>query len=279
MKINPHIKVLIAALIWGSSPAFVKYLDLPTSSISAFRLVIPTLILLVYLWQQEIKLFRGNMRIMILASFLNAIRMFFYFLAIKHTSLANATIILYTWPIFAALFGYIFLKERIKSSHALLMLLSFIGIIIVYSQNEISFNNNDFLGMSSMLLAAIVYASTFIIFKKESKNYNQYETVFYQNLIGAIIFLPFLFINEPFPALDQIGIAIFFAILIGLIGFSLFFSALKELKASVVSGISYMEVVSAIFFGIIFFHETLTWQILVGGSIIMVSTYLMKRLN
>ena len=142
---------------------------------------------------------------------------------------------------------------------------------------EINFANKDFLGMSAMLLSAIIYSSTIVIFKKESNNYSKFETIFYQNLVGAIIFLPFIFINQPFPTVPQISVALIYAILIGLIGFGLFFSALKQIKASTASFLSYTEVISAILFGTILFNEVLTWNIIVGGLLIISSTILIRK--
>ena len=128
-----------------------------------------------------------------------------------------------------------------------------------------------------MLFSAIIYALTVIIFKKESKKYSKYETIFYQNCIGFLIFIPFLLINKPLPTLPQVSLGIVYGALIGLVGFLFFFSALRKIKVSTLSLLSYSEVISAIFLAIIFFHEELSWNLVVGGLLIILATSLIKK--
>ena len=277
MKINPYLEVILAAIIWGSTGAFVKYLSLPPTTITFFRLAIPTIILGAFFLIKKTKVFHSKDKLMFLASSLNAIRMFFYFVGFTFTSIGNAVIILFTWPIFATILSVLFLKEKISKKNIILLATAFLGIMLTYLNKEISFANKDFIGMSSMLLSAIIYSSTIVIFKKESNNYSKFELIFYQNLIGAIIFLPFIFLNQPFPTIPQISIATVYAILIGLIGVGLFFSALKQIKASTVSLLAYVEVISGILFGIILFNEVLTWNVVVGGLLISSSVILLSK--
>lgn len=276
MRFNPYLEVTLAAIIWGSTGSFVKYLNLPPTTITFFRVAVPTIILGIFFLIKGTRLFHSKNKLILIASSLNAIRMFFYFVGFTFTSIGNAVIILYTWPIFATILSVLFLKERITKKNVVLLITAFLGIVLIYLNKEISFANEDFLGMSSMLLSAIIYSSTVVIFKKESNNYSRFETVFYQNLIGSIIFLPFIFLNQPFPTLSQISVATIYAILIGVIGFGLFFSALKQINASTASLLAYVEVISGIVLGIILFNEVLTWNIVVGGLLIISSAMLIR---
>ena len=277
MKFNPYAEVVLAALIWGSSGVLVKYAQLPPAVFSFFRMAIPTLLLFVFFSFNGTKLFRGNDRLIIFASSLNAVRIFFYFAGFTYTSIGNAVIVLYTWPIFATGLSILFLKEEISGRNLVLLLTAFSGIILVYVNQEITFANRDFVGMSAMLLSAFVYACTIIIFKRESPRYSRWETVFYQNFIGAFVFLPVLFINREGLNLGQVSLAGTHAILIGLLGFGLFFSALRYIKASAASFLSYFEVVSAVIFGIVLFEEVLTLNMIIGGILIIASSLLLKK--
>ena len=111
MKLNPYLTVILAATIGGSNGVFIKLLSLPSTSITFFRVFIPVAILLVYFGWKKIKLFQGNYKIMLVASGLNAARMFFFIFAYLHTSIGNAVIFLFTWPIFATIFGAIFFRN------------------------------------------------------------------------------------------------------------------------------------------------------------------------
>ncbi len=277
MTSNPYFEIILAGIIWGLSGVFVKILPLPATTITFFRLAIPTIILLIYLRIKKTPIFTGNNKPLLIASTLNAVRVFLYTIGFIFTTIGNGVIILYTWPIFTTILSIFYLKEKVQKKTFLLLFIAFIGIIVIYSNHRFSFSNKDFIGMTAMLLSSLIYTITIIIFKKELPKYTPIETIFYQNVVGAIIFLPFLFFNKPFPTLPQASIGIIYGIIIGIIGFILFFAGLKKLKTSTASSLTYIEVVSAIIFGIIIFKETLTWNMIAGGLLIITSTILIKK--
>lgn len=279
MALNPYLEAILAGILWGLSGIFVKYLDLPPTTVTFFRLAVPSLILLLFLLIKKIKLFHGNNKLILLASTLNAGRVYLYTVGFTFASIGNAIIILYTWPIFTTIFSILFLKEKVPKRTFFLLFIAMVGTALIYLNKEFSFSDKNFIGMTAMLLSAVIYALTVIIFKKESEKYSKYETIFYQNLIGSIIFIPFIFLNKPLPTLSQTSIGIVYGALIGLVGFVFFFSALKKLKASTVSFLSYTEVVSAIILAMIFFQEALTWNMVVGGLLIILATTLIKKEN
>ncbi len=277
MKLNPYLAIIIAATIGGSSGVFIKLLELPAGTITFFRMAVPVLVLLGYLRYKGIKLFRGNYRIMMVASVLNASRMFLFFVGYLYTSIGNAVIILFTWPIFGALFSAIFLKEKIPLRTAFLIGLAFLGIVIMYINKEISFGNQDFIGMAAMLFSAIMFSATAVIFKKELVNYSRTETIFYQNLVGSIAFLPFLFAGFPVPSALQAGVASLYGVLIGIVAFLLFFYALRKLKMSHYALFTYWEVIAALFFGVLFFQEAITLNMVIGGGLILATGILLRK--
>jgi len=238
---------------------------------------VPSLAILIYLKVKGHKLTVTNITPMLLASLLNAIRLFFYFAGYTYTSISKAVILLYTWPIFATLFSIIFLRESFDRKKLLLLLTSFTGVIIINLDSDITLKSSEFLGIASIMLSAIIYSLTIIIFKKQSEKFSRWETVFYQNILGTFIYFPFLFINTPFPDFNQITVASIYALLIGVLGFGMFFSALQKIKASTASFLTYIEVVSAIVLGIIFFNESLTIYMVIGGMMIILSATFIDR--
>ena len=278
MKFNPYFEVIIAAIIWGTNGVFVKLLSLPSTTIAFFRLAIPTIILLIYFQLKKVKFFTAeNKLLMFFASFLFGIKTILMMLGFQFSPLGTAVIVIYTWPIFATIFSAIILKEKIVKRNIYLLVLIFIGIIFIFFNQNISFENFEFLGLIFMLIAAILQALVIVVFKKQSDKNSKYETIFYQNVVGFLMFLPFIFFIKPIPTLLQTGIGIIYGTLIGLIGFIFFFSALKKIKASTASHLTYVEVVSAVIFGVIIFKELLTWNIMIGGLLIVTSIYLLKR--
>ncbi|MCB9991913.1 MAG: DMT family transporter [Rhodospirillales bacterium] len=276
--VNPYLAVTLAALIWGTSGAFVKFLDLPPVTIGFIRTVIPAFALFIYLKAKKTPLFTGNIKPMMIASALNALRTYLVLIGFLYASLGNGIIMLYTWPVFAALYGVLFLGESFSLRKLLLLGMAVLGVIVIFMNHTHSLDNRELIGMSAMLLHGVFYAMTVVIFKKQSANYSIPETLFYQNLLAPFLFLPFvLMLDQPFETISQLGWGAVYALWIGLLGFSLFFSGLSRIETFSASLITYLEIVGAIFFGIVFFGEALTWHIIVGGSLIVCSTILLRK--
>lgn len=277
MKFNPYFEVIIAAIIWSTNGVFIKSLNLPSTTMAFFRLAIPTIILFTYFKIKKVKLFEDkNKFLMLFISFVVGIKTLLFMLGVQLAPLSTVVIVSYSWPIFVTILGILILKEKIVTRNIFLLLLAFIGIILIFFNQNITFENSVFLGLFLILIMAILHAFMVVLFKRESNKISKYKIVFYQNFLGFFMFLPFIFVN-PIPSIGQTGVAITYAVFCGLIGYIIFFSALKRINASVASHLSYVEVISAVLFGIILFKEVLTWNIVVGGLLIISSTYLLKR--
>ena len=269
--------VIFAALLSGVSGLLVKFMSIPATSMAAIRLTTPTILVGAFLLWKGNSLFRKGYRIMLTASAVNAIRMLFFFSAYIYTSISNAIITLYTWPIFASILSVIFLKEHISRRQMGLLLFSFVGILIVYIGHDISFDNSDFIGLTAGILSALFYASTVVIFKSQTATFKPSETIFFQNLVGTFVFLPFLFFNEPEPTTLDWTLALTHGIVIGIIMFMAFFHGLRYINASKASMITYIEVVAAMSLGYLVMGDKITVNMIIGALIIMSCTFLLKQ--
>jgi drug/metabolite transporter (DMT)-like permease len=191
-------------------------------------------------------------------------------------TIGNASLMTATTPIFIFIYSYFFLKEKISRKRFFLLALAISGAVVLYSNQPISFGNKDFIGMTFALLSTALYAFTVIIFKKELSRYTKAETIFYQNVVGAFVFLPFLFINHPAPVLWQISLASVSGLLIGIVGFIFYFAALKKVAASAVS-LASIDSVIAVLFGILFFKEHLTPNMVIGGACILTASLFIQK--
>ena len=275
---NPRatLAILLASSLAGTSGLFVKYLALPAPVLGFFRVGVPVLVAGALMLLQGLPLWRPGLRPMLLASVLNAGRMVCFFAAFRLTTVGNAIIVLYTWPVFATLFGAWLLGERISRRQAALLALAFGGLVTVAAGQELSFAQDDLVGMVAAVGHAILFSLTVVIFKRESNRFRPVETIFYQNLVGVPVFLPFVLSYEAL-SLGQAVVATSYSALIGLGVFTLFFYALQHLPAGRVSLLSYIEIVSATALGVVVLGEHLSWNLLVGGLMIVGATLLLQR--
>lgn len=271
--------VVICALIAGTNGVFIKQMtSMSTGMIAWFRTVVPVLFLLPAVWRKGGIELKGNYRHMLLASFINAGRMFLYLTAYKYTSIGNAVVLFYSYPLFVTAIESLYYKRPIHNKQWFFLFLAFTGIVLTYIGKPFSFQSDDFIGMLAALGASIGYAVTVIMFKKETHNYSQNQIVIYQNIAGAILFLPFL---SGFPSAEvgHMGIGLVYGVVIGVVVFKMFFYGLKFLPAATATSLMYLEVVSAILFGYFLLGEKLSWNTYVGGAFILVSSFYISRLN
>ncbi|MBU2235974.1 DMT family transporter [Patescibacteria group bacterium] len=271
MKSNPYFGMIIALTIGAFNGVLLKWLELEPEVITFFRLAVPAFVLFFFIkFYKKKKILRGNFKLMLVASAFNASRMFLYFLAFSYTSVANGIIMLYTWPIFSSIFGVIFIKEKAKLKEWLLISLAFFGVIVMMSNQELSFSNNDLVGMLIMIASAALFAVTVVIFKKKLDEYSPTETIFYQSILGAVIFFPFIFFSNEGLTLGKSLLAIgHYGFMVGILGFVLLFRALKKLKVIQYSLIGYWEVIAGVLFGIVLLGDDITLNMVFGGLMII----------
>jgi drug/metabolite transporter (DMT)-like permease len=225
--------------------------------------------------REGIPFFRGRWKKMLLISVLGTVRTVLFFVAFVYATMGNAVVMFYTFPIFAAGFGFLIIRERTSLRQRLLLGMAFTGILLAFSNQEFSFQDRDCMGMTAALLSAIVYALTVVLFKSESQNYSLKELVFYQNLAGLLLLWPFFEWQVAGPQDYALGLS--YGLLIGVGVFTLFFYGLKRLKAATASALMYMEVVSATLAGILVMGEPISWNLILGGLLIIGSSLLLKR--
>ena len=222
---------------------------------------------------------RSGLRNRMIASTINAVRMYFYFLAFRYTTVANAVVAVYSWPIFAAFFGRLILRERVSKRDATLLGLAFLGIPILYFPNEIegaSLSYKDGLGITAMVFSAALHALAIVLLKGSQRRSTAVETTFFQNGVGALAFGLILLLQRPSIQPHQFAAGIGLGLITGTVAFSLFFLALQNLKTARASNLAYFEVLVGVAIGTLILSEPLRWNTLVGGVLISVSVMLSR---
>ena len=274
---NPIFQIAIATILLGSSGVFIKFADLSPLVMTFFRTGIPLAIACgVFIYRRE-PIFKGITPFLLFISLLDAIRALCYVIGFSNTDLSTAVIILYTWPLFATLFSWLFLKEAIPKRNLLLLPCFLLGIVVIYANGEFSFTDSNFIGLNSVLLSAILVAVTVVSYKDKSKELSIYRLIFYQNLCASILTLPFFLWTQPFPNIFEASMGISYGFLTGFVGFVLFFSALNKLKASTTAIFCYLEVLSTIIFGLVFFKEQLSANTILGASLVLSASFFLKN--
>lgn len=279
MREKGFFAVILAATIAGLGGIFINNISMGATAIAWMRSAVPTIFLGIVLSFQGVKLFKGNLKSLLNLSFFSTVRILFFILAYLFTSIGNAVVIFYTYPIFTLLIANRILNEKVNRRQVFLVLLAFLGLIVIYSSKTFSFADRDFLGMLSALAAAIIFAYVVILMKKMSDDYGRLEILFYQNFIGVGLFLPFFLLEFDQITLTNIGFGISYGLIVGVVVYFFFLIGLKNMKASIASSLMYFEIPSTIFFGWLFLDEALSINFAIGAIMIIISSFFLQRVK
>ena len=191
----PYGAALLSMVFWSFSFVWVKVVYEAYGPLTTvlFRLLISTGLLLVFtvLSRKLQKMQPGDLKLFLLLAFFEP---FLYFMGesygLKYVSSTVASVIVATIPLFSPIAAWYFYKEKLSRTNLYGLLITFLGVSLVVLDTSFNFTASP-LGVSLEFLAvmgAIGYAS---VLKGISHRYNTFTIITYQNLIGAVYFLPF----------------------------------------------------------------------------------------
>ncbi len=112
----------------------------------------------------------------------NGIAVYCFYTAVAKTSVAEANILNMTYPVFVAIFSWIFLKKQRDRTMTICALVAFAGIWLVLARGPMAFGLHHLWGLCSGISASFA-----IIFLNLSRRHHDTQTVlFYLFGLGAI---------------------------------------------------------------------------------------------
>jgi len=191
-----------------------------------------------------------------------------YVFAMYNTTVANANFIIQTQTIFLAIFGYIFLKEKISILTITSIVLAFSGIFLMLGG---SLNSGQMIGN----IAAFIMPISFAVLILTVRKYPNVDMIPLQLIagIGAII-LGYLFSSQIIVSSYDIFlgfIAGFFQVGLGFIFITI---GAKTTPSALVGIIMLTEAILGPLWAWLFINETPPLVVLAGGSIVLIAVVL-----
>ena len=196
---NYFLMLALGATLIGFAPIFVKWSDLSPAAITFWRmlLALPLLTGFNYVINKKI-FFRVKSKKTIfytaLASLAFTTDLTLWHYSMNITSVANATIIVNSAPIFVALLAFIIYKELPAKGFGKSFLITYVGIIglIIFSNN---YANGKIFGDLLCMIAAIFYAVYLLIISKLNKE-TSLNIIFYTTFFCCLFSLVPIMINS-----------------------------------------------------------------------------------
>ena len=280
-----NIYAVITLFAWDFTYIVGKFLleELEPVQILLFRFVlVVALSALLNIKEYHKKSFREESKF-IITGFL----IFLYFImensGLKLTNASNIGFILGTLPFFSSITAHFFTKdEKIEKSLIVGFLISMCGVAVISFSNGISVRiKGDLL----MLAAVIVWSFYSLALKKYKFRYSTYyvtKKTFGYASVFLIIYI--LAAGEKFPDLHSItpglfwGIA-YLVIVASFLGFIFWGKAIKYIGIVKTSNYLFFSPVNVMIFSYIFLREEIGIRKIIGGSLILLGSFILKYKN
>lgn len=268
--------LIAAMLIFGLMGIFAKsLLASPLMLLYSFEIIGLITYSLVLLKTKKFRV-GGVLKIVFVMTLFNLLSDFSFFSAVKLTSVANAVFIKFTGPIFILILAPLIIGEKRERRSLYAVPLALVGLFLIIYQNNLMFDAN-MVGMGFALITAISFAVFLILIKKITKSLDLYTMLFYRFLIATIILTPLVFLSSPAISSDMLVQLALFGILFITIGTTIHLQGVKRIPVQRSGILGYIEPLSAAIYGIFLLSEIPTIFTLIGGALILLSSYLIVR--
>ena len=192
----------MSALLFAVQTAIVRYLskEMHFLEISLFRALFGVVVMLPWLLRAGLGAMRTrNTGLYAARGVLSTVAMFGWFGSLALIPIADATAISFTFPLFVALFGVVFLRESAHPMRWTALFLGFAGTLVIVRPG---FQETD-PGMLMVIGAGLCIASSAMMLKVAIRSDHPDTAVLYQ----SVYMLPFALVGAAFvwqwPTLEQ----------------------------------------------------------------------------
>lgn len=272
-RVTGILSGIIAAVSYGTNPLFAIPLygaGLSVNSVLFYRYLFAVIIYGLWLRfhkKMSFKITRREALPLLILSLFFSLSSYTLFEAFKYIDAGIACTILFVYPVLVAIIMTLFYKEKITKTVISSILLITVGITLLYHGGGTG--GLDIKGVIIVLLSALLYALYIVGVKniKSVRHMNGNKLSFYVMLFGLLVYIYNLKlctelqpINTPLMWLCTIALAIFPTI----VSIEAVTIAIKLVGSTMAAILGSLEPLTALFIGIVIFHEQLTVKIIFG---------------
>jgi drug/metabolite transporter (DMT)-like permease len=272
------IEITLSGICFGFLGIFGKLAyrnDLTIGELLTLRFALAAIILASVLAAFSPQRLRVSLRQLVICAGLGilgyAIFASFYFRALEGTSVALASLLLYTYPVIVVLGSRFLLNESLSRGQLIALPASGIGLMLLLSQGSFD-HSYDPWAIAAGLASALCYAAYILVSSRLQKTIDPLTSGLYVILFAAlglfIIHQPNLGRALSFDLL-RVSLVLGIALICTVLPLVLFLSGLQRLSNTEASLLSTVEPLTASLAGIVILGEELTINETVGGLLIL----------
>ncbi|HVK33196.1 MAG TPA: DMT family transporter [Burkholderiaceae bacterium] len=284
MRTSDLIELIALAAIWGASFLFMRLgaAEFGPLALSMLRVAGATLFLLPLLaWQRQTGTLRTHWRELAVVGVINSVCPFVLFsIAALALNAGLSSIFNATAPLWGALIGTLWLKDRLTPSRMLGLAIGFAGVLFL-AWDKASFKPGEHgvsagLAILACLLATLCYGFGANYTKRKLQGTPPLAVAAGSQLAATVVLaLPgaWAWPATP-PSATAWGAVLGLALLATGVAYLLYFRLIAHVGPARAISVTYLIPLFGVLWGALFLGESVTPAMLVGGAIILVGTAL-----
>lgn len=266
------LQLHLSVLLFGGAGLFAKYITISAGGIVMGRALIAAVFMLLghLLWRRLLILPKQKKHWFQFVGLgvVLAIHWVSFYACIKMTTIAIGVLTFSTFPVFT-IFLVALLNRKIPSYRNIgLSIVALLGVALLFAPSDLQSTN--VIGILLGVLAGFTCAILTIYSQKMLVDYSSIQVAFYQNGIAGLLLIP-LYGMEVY--LETTDMEWLYLLLLGVvftaIAHTLFINSMQQASPQTASLVASLEPVYGIVFAWLLLSEIPTWQVLLGGILIL----------
>ncbi|WCK56641.1 DMT family transporter [Aneurinibacillus sp. Ricciae_BoGa-3] len=197
--ITNYLLLLIPVVIWGSNFVVGSWLVgyFHPLILAAIRILFTSSFLLgfAFFTHRFVRIKKKQWVYLLLIGFIGTmLNQTFFFQALNYTNATESALIMSLAPICTSIMGYFFLREPLTVRMMVGSVIAVFGVymLVLFGKQQLSIGLGDLLAAGAMLTFSI----SLILIRKLSQTLGAMSTTVYSTILGACMFVPFVYVNE-----------------------------------------------------------------------------------
>jgi drug/metabolite transporter (DMT)-like permease len=189
---------------------------------------------------------------------------------------AVASVLDATVPLFTILIAHYLLQDdKITMPKLMGLLIGFAGVVVLMSKDLFHASTNSILGQAAVILASVFYAVNSVYIRKTTEDMPGIVRSAGPLISASAVMWLATFLFESPVELPQLGITWVALLWLGILGsglaFAMAFYLIHEIGPTRTTMVTYLFPLGGVILGVTFLKEQLTWQLVTGAILIVLS--------
>lgn len=278
---------MFAVISWGASFVATKIAlnEITPITLIIIRLIIAVILLFIIAKStgRDFSIDKKNHSYILLLAIIAVFHLWIQVTGLKYTTVSNTGWIIGTAPVFMALLGFVFFREKLRLINIAGIIVAFFGLLLLIGRGDFSkINLISNKGDVMVLASSFTWSVYSLVNKKITFSYSPLMTILYLFIAMAGTLIPFNISHDVYKSILHLSrnawiSLIFLGLICSGVSYVLWAQALMEMDTASVGAFLYFEPFVTVFAAWLILSEHITPIIILSGLIITAGVILVNK--